>query len=354
VLLDASVAGKLDKVTVDGETLTGMLTYEVVRICSTPSVLSAPEIRAGVNKGVGMAIAQSVGVQSVALALQAQLGYQPEQIKVTLLGEDGATEALVSGSGLGGRIRTPPFQEHIVMQKGESLTSLVHRAALAGMTKIDPYVTALYLLQAHTDDGDFNEAETLVNATKTQLPPTPASFDRALLENLQGMMALFRGQLDDARSWFHRASDSDPNNVAATLNDSFVDVQLGHYHEAAAKVEALLTKHAPDNQTLLATAYVTWGAALLGLHDFDAAEQKATQAATIDPFDAASYELWSDVEREKGDEAAADRLNVKAWGAAGTYRTYTEIAALYFRVAVEQGQKLARSRFNNPTTIRFN
>src|SRR6266700_5946703 len=146
VVLDAVVAGKVDKLTVDSETLNDMLTFEVTRICSTQSVLAAPEIRAGRNQGVGLAIAETVHLQSVALALQAQLGYHPEQIKLTLLNEDGAIRMLVNGSGLGGRIRTPAFQEQLTLQPGETLAALVHRAALLGMTRIDPYTTSLHLL----------------------------------------------------------------------------------------------------------------------------------------------------------------------------------------------------------------
>jgi Tfp pilus assembly protein PilF len=354
VVLDAAVAGKLDKLTVDAETLSGMLTYEVTQICSTPSVLTVPEIRAGNNKGVGMAIAEAVRMQSVAIALQAQLGYQPEQIKLTLLGEDGVIKMLVSGSGLGGRIRTPPFQEQLTLQQGESLAALVHRAALLGMTRIDPYITALYLLEIHTADGDFSQAEALINDTKAQLPQTPVSFDRSVLENLQGIMALFRGKLDEADSWFHAATTSDPDDAAAALNAAFVDVQLGHYRKAAQHVEELLANQPKFDKTLLATAYMTWGAALLSLNEIDAADQKLAKAVQIDPSSSAAYELWSDVKRVRGDGAAADQLHGKAWAAADTFENYAEVAALYFRLAWKPGQALTRSPFINPGMIRFN
>jgi tetratricopeptide (TPR) repeat protein len=354
VVLDASVAGKLDKITVDAETLNGMLTYEVMQICSTPSVLAAPEIRAGANKGIGLAIAESVRMQSLALALQSQLGYQPEEIKLTLLGEGDHIEALVSGSGLGGRIRTPPFQMHLVMQQGESLAALVHRAAVAGMIKIDPYITALYLIESHVEDGDFSQAEVLVEAVKTQLPQTPVSYDRSALENLQGIIALHRGQLDVANDWFHRASTSYPEDAASTLNAGFVDVQLGDYTKAERHVENLLATRPPADRTLLTTAYITWGAALLGKEQFDAAQQKAAKASEIDRFNSSAYELQSEIARAKGDAAAADRLHIKAWEVSDTFQYYTEVAALSFRLAFRPDQKLARNPFNNPGTIRFN
>jgi len=354
VVLEAAVAGKLDKLSVDAETLNSMLTYEVMRICSTPSVLAAPEIRAGANKGVGMAIAEAVHLQSVAIAMQTMVGYQPEQIKLTLLAEDGVTKLLVSGSGMGGRIRTPPFQEQLILGDGETLTQLVHRAALVGMTRIDPYVTALYLLQSHIEDMDFGHAETLVNQIKAQLPQTPTSYDRSILENLQGIMAVFRDQFDVANDWFHRASNSDPDNAAAALNAGFIDLQVGDYPLAARHIEALLSTRTPQNATLLAMAYITWAAALVGQNDVAAAEHKLGRAVQIDPFNSTAYALWSEIKRRTGDTAAADDLHAQAWAAASAFRYYSEVVALYFQIPVQPGRPLQRVPFSNPATIRFN
>ena len=62
---------------------------------------------------------------SVAIAFQSQLGFQPERIRLTMLSEDGSIKLLVSGSGMGGRIHTPPFQEQIALQQGEDLPDTV-------------------------------------------------------------------------------------------------------------------------------------------------------------------------------------------------------------------------------------
>ncbi len=354
VVLEAAVAGPLDKLSVDADTLNTMLTYEVTKICSTPSLLAPPEIRAGANKGVGMAIAESIRLQSLALALQAQFGSRPERIRLTLLTEDGTIKALVSGSGPGGRIRTPPFQEMLVMQPDESLATLVRRAALAGMTKIDPYTTALYLLQEHLGDGDYSAAETLVNAVKRRLPQTPVSLDRSALENLQGIISLFGGRLDEADAWFHRASESDRDNLAAALNVAFVDVHQGRYPEAARRIEALLSVTTSQDKTLLSTAYLTWGVALLGAEDMVGAEQKLRQAVAANPLNPDAYELWSAVQQERGDSADAVRLHAKALETSPSYRLYTEVAALYFRLPLRPTQQLIRSEFNHPDMIRYN
>jgi hypothetical protein len=138
LLLDANVIGKFENLIVVAPTLNGMLTYEESQICATQSVLAVPEVRANDNQAIGMAIAKAASIQSVPVALQTQLGYQPERLKIALLSEDGVIKMYVSGASPGGWIETPPIQEPLIRQKGESVASLVHRAALFGMSRIDP------------------------------------------------------------------------------------------------------------------------------------------------------------------------------------------------------------------------
>lgn len=354
VVLQAAVPNKLDKLTADPVAIDDMLTYEVSDISSTPSVLEIPEIHVGANKGLGMAIAQAVNMQGITLALQNRLGYQPEEIKLTLLGEGTTIRMLVTGSGLGGRISTPPFQESVILQQDETLASLVHRAAVVGVAKIDPYITALYLVQRHATDKDFTGAEKLINDTLSQLPPTPVSYDRALLENLRGIIALFRANTDEARDWFHRADGSDPGNAVAELNNGFVDLQVGNYRDAIKHIEDMLAHHSAANKILLATGYMTWGGALLGLEDMDGAEQKVAKAIEINPDSSSAYELWSKIKRRKGDEAAAAQLHRLALEKSGTFENYAEVAALYFELPTQRNQPIIRNKFINPEMMRFN
>jgi tetratricopeptide (TPR) repeat protein len=354
ILLDAAVTGKFDSVVVDAPTLSGMLVYEVTQICSTPSVLAVPEVRANDNQGVGMAIAKAANMQTVAIALQTQLGYQPERIRITLMSENGAIKMMVSGAGPGGRIETPPFQEQLLLRKGETIEALVHRAALRGMALLDPYVTSLYLLQTHETDHDFSEAEALIKQTIAALPPAKTSFDRSLFENLQGIIELLRGDIETADAYFHRASVSNPANAAALLNAGFVDIQQGRYRSAIDHVEPLLTERHPADMVLLSTAYMIHGTAMLALGDAKGADRDLAQAVHANPRSAPAYTLWSQVKRIDGDAAAADDLHAKALGAAGNVANYAEVAALYFELAWQPGKPLVRNQFAIPGMIRFN
>jgi Tfp pilus assembly protein PilF len=354
ILLDARVTGKIENLTMDGATLDAMLVYEVTQICSTPSILAVPEVRAVDNQGIGMAIAKAANMQSVAVALQTQLGFQPERIKITLIGEEGATKLLVDGAGPGGRIETPPFQVQLLLQKGESIASLVHRAALVGMSFLDPYVTSLYLVESHLADQDFTEAEALINKTKAALPPSVNSFDRSLLENLQGIIELMRGNIAKAKVWFDRATVSDPGNSATLLNAGFIDMQLGEYDLAAKLVEPLVTDRPPADKRLLSTAHMIRGAAYLALGDTTGAGESLAKAIQADPVNAPAYELWSQVRRLDGNNKAAELLHNKALNAAGGVANYAEVAALFFQLAWKPGQPLTRNPFANPEMIRFN
>jgi predicted Zn-dependent protease len=354
ILLDAVVTGKFDSVVVDAPTLNGMLSYEVTQICATPSVLAVPEIRGNDNQGVGMAVAKVAKLQTVAIALQTQFGYQPERIKLTLLSQDGAIKMLVSGASPGGRIATPPFQEQLELRKGESIDKLVHRSALRAMSLIDPYLTSLYLLQSHEADRDFSEAGALVKQTMVALAPAEISFDRSLFENLQGIIDLLQGNVTEADAWFHRAEASDPGNAAALLNAGFVDMQLGRYPAAIQHVGPLLTSRRPADKILLSTAYMIRGAALLVTGEQKKADQDVAMAVAANPSSAPAYALWSEVKRAEGDGAAADDLHTRALAMSGNVASYAEVAALYFQLASKPGQPLTRNPFAIPDMIRFN
>ena len=346
VILEASVPPQFDTVKIDTDTVYAILADQVAKISTTPSVLTAPEILIGGNKGVGKAIAEAAGLGSVALAFQAQLGYEPERIKVSLLSEKGTVKVLVSGSGLGGRIRTPPFQELIVPQPDESVVSMVHRAAVFGVAKIDPYFTALYLVGDHAQDRDFSEVRKLIDQAKEHLPPTPVNFDRSLLENLQGVIELFNNKPTEADAWFHRAATSDPDGVVPQLNSAFVDVQQDRDREAAEHMERLIRANPPADRALLCTAYMTWAAALAGLHDQAGADAKLALAIKADPDSATAWQFWSEIKRQAGETTVADDLHEKALQHSAVFENYSEVAALYFKLAWAQDQPIVPNQFS--------
>lgn len=350
VVLETSVAGKLDKVTIDDAMINGIATSEVDRITATPTLVGKPRVQLGKQGGIGMAIATAANLQSAAFALQKELGREPDQIRIALFSEDGTIKVLITGSG-GQRVQA--FEQQIEQQKGETVVALLHRAAQVGMSRIDPYLTELNLMQRHTSDADFTDAETLITVAKSQIPPTPISPARSLFENLQGILALFRGNRDDAHTWFRLAKASNPDNAAAALNLAFADLQLGRQQEAAARMELLLHDNPRLDPTLLSTGYLTWGAALLGQRDLIGADEKLATAIAAKPTSAIAWDFWSEVKRQRGEVRQADRLHQQALNVADSFENYAEVAVLYFRLAWKDDQPVVRSQFVNPPTASF-
>ena len=347
VILEASASGKLDKVSVDVNMINTILENEVDRISQTPSIAAKPDVHLARQGGVAVAIASAVNMQSLIYAVQTKFGHQPDEIKIALFAEDGGAKVLVTGSG---REQVATFEQEVVQQKGETIVALLHRAALTGMARIDPYLTALNLMERHAVDKDFTDVETLVNFAKSQLSPMPHSPTRSLFENLQGVLALFRENRQDARSWFDIAVRSDPDNAIPMLNLAFAELQIGNFGGAGARMERLVAK-LPSDPTLAATAYMTLGAARAGLHDLNGADQMLAKATRIDPLSATAWDLWADIKRARGDTAAADALHRTALERSGNFENYAEVAALYFQLAWRDNQPVTRNTFINPTPM---
>lgn len=350
VILEAAVAGKPDKVTVDDKMVNAILQDEVDRISSTPSVITKPDISLHADGGIAVAVATATNLQALVYALQSQFGRQPDQIKIALFAENDIAKVLVTGVK---RDQKGTFEQQVDQQKGETVVALLHRAALVGMARVDPYLTALNLMQRHASDRDFSDVESLVNFAKSQLPPTPVNLDRSLFENLQGVLALFRGNPTDARRWFELALDSSPNNMVAALNLGFAALQLGAFRETSDRMAWVVGQMETSDRILLSTAYVTWGAARLGLHDINGADQLLAKALEVDPTSSVAWDLWSDVKRVKGDTTAAERLHQKALATSGNFENYAEVAALYFQLAWRDNQPVTRSIFSNPGVVSF-
>jgi len=348
-ILEAEAIGTFEKTTLTAALVDDVLNQEVQRISATPSVMTRPVIRVGRLQGLAMSVAEALKMQSVAYALQAQLGYRPDQIKLSLFGEAGAAKILVTGTG---HQRMASFQQQVTLEPGETIVDLVRRATVIGMAHIDPYITALNEMQTHADDKNFAHAEAIVRFALAALPPTPESFERSLLENLNGLMALFRNDAKAAHEWLERAEASCPDNTLAdavtSVNTAFADLQLDHDAEAVRHMEWLLREKPPADKVLLSTAYMTMAAGQLGVHDVDGADLSIAKAIEAYPEASSAYDLWADIKREKGDEAQAARLHRKALENSVSFENYGEIAALYFRMAWRENQPVMRSPFSNP------
>jgi tetratricopeptide (TPR) repeat protein len=349
VVVEVTAPPKTDKTVIDQGTIEEEFSEQLFAIGRIESVVEPPEIRVSSEQGFGMALAKETRMEDVAHALQSELGYRPDLLRLALFTEDGSIRALVSGNGR----RVGSFHQVLVPQKDESLLAFVHRCALWGASQLAPYATSVYLLQKHAADKDFSDAIALIEQSKAKLPPTPVHFDRSAFDNLLGIVALFHNDPKAARALFEKAVAEYPAGDVAVLNAAFTDLVLDDNSKAAKRMQELLAKAPPTNNTLQATAYFTWAAAEMGLHDLAQADQLLAKSYQADPQSATGLDLWADLKEQQGDKTAAADLRRKALQATETFENYAEVAALYFQLSWRDNQPVTRSKFVNPTVVTF-
>jgi tetratricopeptide (TPR) repeat protein len=347
VEVEAAIALKDEPISIDEVSLAEEFQGELDAVTRISSVVPTLEIRPRGDTGVGMALAQMLGAKKLAYAVQRQFGYGHDTIRFTLFTDSNELRGLIHGdSHVAGHVHRV-----MVPKPDEPLITFVHRSALWTASQLAPYSTALYLVQKHASDRDFAEAIALIDRVKALLPATPMSFDRAMFDNLLGLIALFKNDPQAAKAAFGSAMSYDLTNPVPFINAAFVDVQLGDYKTAAERMAQLVRDAPPRNRVLLATAYMTWGAALMGSKDLRDADRMLAQATAINPRSATAYALYAEAKELQGDRAAAERLGYRAGEETATFENYAEMAALYFHLAWQGDQPVTPNKFSNPTLV---
>jgi tetratricopeptide (TPR) repeat protein len=365
VVVEVAPPPKLDSLSIDKSTLEADFAGRLDEILSTVSVVRSIDIRPSSDVGVGMALAEAAGVQNVAYALQSAIGYKPDRLRLALFTEDGKLRALVSGydhvhtadGSLGGWVsggqQGNDFRTVMVPNKDEKLLDFVRRCSLWGASQLAPYSTTLYLLEQHAADKDFGDVIALTEHVKAQLPPTPHNAERALFDNVLGLVALFHNDKQGARDAFDRAMRSDPTNPVPFLNAAFTDLQFDDDQQALDRMEQLIQVAPPAKSGLLATAYMTEGAALMALKNLKRANEMFAKAIQIAPNSATVLGLWAEEKTLEGDKVEAARLRQRALVQTATFENYSEVAALYFHLSWADNQPVVRSEFTNPGVVSF-
>jgi cytochrome c-type biogenesis protein CcmH/NrfG len=224
----------------------------------------------------------------------------------------------------------------------------VKRSALTGVAELSPYYTALYLLQAHSVDKNFENLINLIERNVALTTPAHINPDKSLYDNLLGLVALFKNDPNSAEAEFVSAMTDDPSNPVGFINLAFVDLQQNDYQSAASRMEQLVRLAPPSNQVVLGCTYMTWAAALMGLHDLAGADRLLAAATAAAPSPAA-FGLWAELKRLQGDQKTADLLQQRA--EEGGAKIYAELAALYFQLAWKDNRPVLLNPFNNPDVI---
>jgi tetratricopeptide (TPR) repeat protein len=348
-LITAPSLSKSDMMTLDQPTLELEFEDELHQIASTVSLVQTPLIRTKQDEGVGQAVFTAIRLRQVAVAVQTELGHEPDRIRLVLYLEHDRLQGLVNGSDR----RVGKFHSTLSAGKDERLVDFVRRCAQWSASKLAPYTTAVYQLQRHADDKDFTEVLALIDAAKAAMAPTPVSLDRSLFDNLLGIVALFNNDPPAARSAFEAAIAADPTNAPPLLNAAFTDLLVGDYAKAADRMRGFVQDGPPTNTVLSGTVYMTWAAAEMGRHDFAAADALLAKSTTINPDSALAFDLWADDKQAMNDADAAAGLRRQALADTARFDNFGELAVLYFRPQWRPGQPVIRSPYSNPTLVQF-
>lgn len=349
IQVEVSPAPQIGGEVVDQATLEAEFDSQLFAIATTPSVIVPPEIRTSKDQGVGMVLAAAVNAKELAYALQSAVGYAPDRLRLALFLQHGELRGYINGTthAIG------PFHQVLAPLKDEFELAFVRRCALWSASEIAPYITALWLMQKHSADGDFSDVTALIDHATEELPPTPVSFDRSAFDNLRGIILLFQKNAAHAQEVFDTAVAEYPDNPVSTINAAFADLQLDKYQQAQDRMEGFLKEKPPANKVLLATAYMTWAAAKMGLHRLDEADRLLAQSTAINPESSSSFELWGELKELRGDKAAAARYHQQARLNSAAFENYGEVATLYFHLSWRDNEAVMLSRFNNPSVVSF-
>jgi Tfp pilus assembly protein PilF len=350
VSVEVAIAPKLEEVSIDRTSLALEFESKLHEVLeNADSVIPPPKVKMRSDQGVGIAIAEAVGLAEIPFALQREFGFTPDSVRFALFMRNGQTGGLISGhSHLAGN-----FSRILDLEKGEPLKNFIDRSAQWAAVELAPYHAALNLMKQHAKDLNFTEVEDLIETSKAMLPPTPTSLDRSMFNNLEGLIAMFKGDLKTAQNEFNQASLDDPSNPVPFLNAAFAHVQMDEYRQAVDGLQALLRLAPPADTHLLGTTYMTLGAAYIGLNDHDTANRMFRTATKVNPHSATCWHLWAIERGLVGDQRAVAFMNQRAGEESATFENYGELAALYFRHSVESNAPLARNDYGNPTVVRF-
>ena len=349
IIAEVTPAPVINGEVVDHETLENAFDNQLFEIAHVQSVLEPPEIRASEDQGLGMEIAEAVNMKKVAYSLQTAFGYAPDRVRLALYLEHGELRGEVTGT----THNVGSFDQVLVPYKDEPLLKFVRRCGLWSASQVAPYVTALYLMQKHSSDKDFTDVLALIDHAKAQLPPTPISYDRGAFDNLLGIILLFKNDAAGAQQAFDQAIDEYPDNPVSEINAAFADLELDKNEQAHERMKRFIAGHPPENKVLLATAYMTWAAAQMGMHHLDEADKLLATATRTYPMMSSPYELWAELKDEQGDHTAAERYRHQALLNSAAFENYAEVATLYFHLSWKNNEPVTLSKFANPSIVSF-
>ncbi len=328
---------------------------EIDRAVKVRSLITRPNIRPSDDKSTIETIAEALGGGSLVTAFAELAATPPSRLKIGLFNENDKPAVLVTGTQQSLFVHELQFDNLLYQDENETVVQLIKRAAIDGVSQIDPYLGMLYLLQEarwKNDDRYAKEALRVSARVASQLPKGRASL-LARLTNLEGLVHLQRRDLELARTTFLRGIEylpgqRGPIRAVLNMNIAFIEIAQGDPDSAANRLAILLAPGGllaedavfptttsdgkalilGDEETrfLRSTGLLLAGCAALARNDVDGAEGFGNQALEISPTRLTALSLLADIAERRGNVAEAARLRASIIDLQFTADPYMETA----------------------------
>ena len=363
--LKTTVADSVKQYGYDQPVVDAIFMSEITSILNTPTLVAKPRIQSGTEKPFSTAAAEYIKMEHALMAIQSYVGLEPPRLTASIVIDETDKEVgdIKQSNGPLPQHKTGPkeevrmlisgydpgrgFFEFVAAKKEKNIDAMIKSAARQAVRQLDPYLATLAWFNQQVAAGmPPEQLRAYVVEQIKEEPITPVSPDRALFENLVGIADLLNNDPLKAREWFQEATISDPDNPAGWLNLAFLDVQEDRFEDALARTEQVIyPSYWPltENKKVLATGHTIRGTALGELNRYEEAEEAFQKAIELNPQTSSAHIYWARMLKEQGKAAEAQKHMDLARAHQGQFRTYPELAMLYFWLTKE-GERTLRRR----------
>ncbi len=339
VKTDFIVSDTLGSAGIKPEFATVVFAREMQEVFSTPSLVRAPSVRSSHDKTFVTILADSIGFKNATTAFQDLFGMEPVAIIATLTTEGSLPRLEIVGEA-GSR---GTFYLSLESEAGENSVSLIRRGAVEAAIHLDPYHTALYLLDPPVGDPDVERARRVLDRALAAQGATAISAERARTRNLRGIVALLENDKTLAATLFEQAIADDPELASGHLNLAFTRVEQDRYADAAMIARHVLeAKHHALKPELIASAHTINGVVAWEQKRYQAAERHFAAAAKAEPTVSDAYYYWGRMLTEIGRTEEGAKKTRQGEINLTYFENYPEVAQLYFWLTVEDNVPLQR------------
>ena len=325
-----------------------IFTQEFEAMNQTRSLLRPPVMRSARQPTIVGVIASSLRLDNFTAALQEFLGLQRTRINGAIVDSalgDGRRLLVNSSSAYSGTFS-------IDLNETGEVDRLLRRAAIDTMERVQPYRAALFHFDQILRSGgtDFSAVVQLAERELSRQPRKETLEERSFLQNLLGIVALLKNDLDDAERRFRLSFDLNPPFAIGRINLAFVHVQRDKYQAAIDLLKPMISNARwlpaslirEGSEPVREAIHSTFGVALWAQGDLDGADAAFRRATHEFPSSAGAYSYWARLLHERGDAAEAGKKAEIARINALTFENFPEVATLYFWMSPRNNEPLLR------------